>query len=104
MKNVTNDCKRGYYFDTIFNEIVFGLFDNDWITCRCVRVRWHKANKLILAMTEIKIYGDSWSILTELRNVFDALAELDNRTTPKQLCELLENHNFELDPERESQS
>ncbi len=102
-----NDCKRRYYFDTT-NEIVFGLFDNEWGTCGCARMRWGEwqiPTTSIPQIPEIKIYNDSWSVLTKLRDIFDALAELDSdRITPKRFCELLESHNFELDPEQEPQS
>lgn len=89
------------------DEVTFGFYSPEGEAKSELSVRWHELGRKPIwgdgalqwvprISPKLSAFNDAWQALAELRDVIDAMAEVDSEDiTPKEFCQLLERCGFE---------
>lgn len=103
MKRRFYHLSRAWYKDVLENqeyidEVTFGLYCEQGGTTGEMAVRWYEliSNEL---SPRLECFSDAWYVLSQFKDIIDAMAEFDDRKTkaisPEEFCRLLIKCGFE---------
>lgn len=82
------------------DKVIFGFYSPGGGTSGQIYMRWHDLSRPYIEgevhiAPRLEVFSDGWHALWQFRDVLEALAELDDvDITPKEFCQLLDEHGF----------